>query len=160
MPASGGETVIFIGDYTYRGVHGPYFSTGASPVVTIGNVTLSRPSLLNDSALAVVLPNISTLFPGAASDSAVEGYAVITISHASDDGVNTVSVSCPPACPGSATDVVVGGVFYTLGCAGAGYLSGSACLSQDTARDCGFGAGSQCSACPDGAYCPGGFRLW
>jgi hypothetical protein len=56
------------------------------------------------------------------------------------------------------------GFFLTETCARAGYTdpASGACTntsSPDFGR-CGFGSGSDCRACPEGAICPGGARAW
>jgi hypothetical protein len=56
------------------------------------------------------------------------------------------------------------GFFLTETCARGGYTdpASGACTntsSPDFGR-CGFGSGSDCRACPEGAICPGGTRAW
>lgn len=45
-------------------------------------------------------------------------------------------------------------------CQCVGYANGSTCLDPATASQCAWGEGSACQACPEGALCPGGPRLW
>ncbi len=51
------------------------------------------------------------------------------------------------------------GVFYAPNCSG--FLSDFAlCVDPAFASLCAWGAGDDCRACPVGAYCPGGYRVW
>jgi hypothetical protein len=80
-------------------------------------------------------------------------YFPLSVTHAG------TTVSCPPACPGSSADSgVIGGAYYMYLCDS--YLTGLQCLDIEAAKYCALGAGTKCSPCPEGGFCPGGFRLW
>ena len=59
--------------------------------------------------------------------------------------------SCPGTCNGP-------GLWYVAECVG--FTTGPSCLTEEFAHECAFGAGDECSQCPDHAFCPGGFRAW
>lgn len=89
-------------------------------------------------------------------------------------------VVCPPYCPGSTVgdwpvaptsgpSTSVGGqrptsvpdspvLQYVCECQG--YLSGPPGLEVETADQCAWGEGDDCTKCPTGALCPGGYRMW
>jgi hypothetical protein len=56
----GGEVATIIGDTTYRMVAGPFFLPGVT--VFVGKLACDF-EILNSSALAVHLPNITIMFP-------------------------------------------------------------------------------------------------
>lgn len=57
------------------------------------------------------------------------------------------------------------GIYYAAACVQTGLWTDpatGACSNESdpAASNCAFGSGASCSACPDGALCPGGSRLW
>ena len=80
-------------------------------------------------------------------------------------GVLGGAIGCPSACPGrnspgvSAAGSSEYGVYVTSQCTGFPE-PGPQCFAEALRRVCAFGQGGACSACGEGAVCPGGFRRW
>ncbi len=51
------------------------------------------------------------------------------------------------------------GVYYTSFCAGYSNDT-SVCMNPSRAQECAVGYGDDCQRCPQGALCPGGYRVW
>jgi hypothetical protein len=170
LTTEGGENVTVVGDTSYRSRAGPYFFE--STKVTVGNVECNISSITS-GVMLIQMPRIEMvicapvvcvhhgpqLFPDANGSREVEGYFPITVKNPSRySGSPPAPLSCPPACPGSTVDTIVGGVFYMYLCDQ--YITGPPCLTLEHASSCAYGSGRYCDPCPTGAFCPGGFRLW
>lgn len=86
-------------------------------------------------------------------------------------GQEDATFACPPYCPGttandwptaapmdSATTGPTWSVAYVCTCQG--FATGSVCTTPQTAGQCAWGEGDDCKPCPEGALCPGGYRMW
>lgn len=120
----------------------------------------STPSAPKTSAL-------NQLFEQWRSQSTVEAAAsIFSSADLAAFGAEAASISCPPYCPGAdwydakqqPLEVPNHAIEYVCGCIG--FETGDICLDPTTAGQCAWGEGADCAPCPNGAICPGGFRLW
>eukprot|EP01029_Cantina_marsupialis_P025983 TRINITY_DN68_c0_g1_i2.p1 TRINITY_DN68_c0_g1~~TRINITY_DN68_c0_g1_i2.p1 ORF type:complete len:2175 (-),score=724.99 TRINITY_DN68_c0_g1_i2:470-6772(-) len=120
--------------------------------ITVGGISCKILDISNDGK---VIQFTTPSFKEVCGDSKDCGYQQFTILNPdfAQDGSLVQDVSCPDMCPASGK-----GIFYTETCVG--YTTGAKCLMPELSHLCSFGAGDDCKSCPDGAFCPGGYRAW
>ena len=139
---------------------GPHFSPAPGGLsVTIAGVECEYNVTADGRTLSLRTPSYAAVcgVDGELCQGA-DAYKPLVITQAPDAFAYSPTVeafSCPSNCPG---DVQPRGLFYSETCVG--FASGALCLSPATASQCAYGARGTCMACPQGALCPGGKRLW
>lgn len=141
---------------------------GASGVVGdcgYAALTLTSTPSLSVDALGVSL-TCPTFCPGTVYGNAFP-IAVTVPSEGFSLGTAPQSLlgALPTLLPDIESDVSSEGIYYAAACSETGLwtdpASGACTNATDPAsRNCALGSGAGCSACPSGALCPGGSRLW
>eukprot|EP01029_Cantina_marsupialis_P009064 TRINITY_DN2123_c0_g4_i1.p1 TRINITY_DN2123_c0_g4~~TRINITY_DN2123_c0_g4_i1.p1 ORF type:complete len:1965 (-),score=525.98 TRINITY_DN2123_c0_g4_i1:421-6234(-) len=148
LPVSGAMNVSIVCDEKIPGNH--FFP---NTEVTVAGFPVMISEISNDGHMINFTTPTFVEVCGDKQDCGYQPFEILNPEFAQDGSV-VEDVACPDLCPAEGQ-----GIFYTETCIGYD-ISGSQCLLPEFADQCAFGYGDSCKACPEGAFCPGGLRMW